>query len=130
MNPSAADGLRGRASPSRARSRAGPSDPSASPESPGAPAVFLVVPGLRPYFSRMAREVEIRFVEALEEARSTLEEVATGLGVSRSALRAYYEGAEDVPPAVARELVDYLRERATDLADRADILEEALEREG
>lgn len=76
----------------------------------------------------MSRDVEVRYLEALETVRNDLREVAGGVGSSYAVLRSQLVGESDVSREEAWELVDYLRTRATELADRADILEEALER--
>lgn len=76
----------------------------------------------------MNRDVEIRYLEALETVRNDLREVAARVGSSYAVLRSQLGGERDVSREEAWELVAYLRTRATELADRADILEEALER--
>lgn len=75
----------------------------------------------------MNRDVEIRYLEALETARADLRRIAARTGSTYAVLRGRLLGERGVDPDGARELVDYLRTRATELADRADILEEALE---
>lgn len=74
------------------------------------------------------RDVEVRYLEALEAARSDLRVIAARTGSTYAVLRGQLLGERGVTREQAWELVDYLRGRATELADRADILEEALER--
>ena len=76
----------------------------------------------------MSRDVEVRYLEALETVRNDLREVAGRVGSSYPVLRGQLLGERSATPEEAWALVDYLRTRATELADRADILEEALER--
>ena len=76
----------------------------------------------------MSRDVEVRYLEALETVRNDLREVSGRMGSSYRLLRAQLDGERPVERQEAWELVAYLRSRATELADRADILEEALER--
>ena len=76
----------------------------------------------------MSRDVEIRYLEALETVRNDLREVAGRVGSSYAVLRGQLLGERSASREEAWALVDYLRTRATELADRADILEEALER--
>lgn len=75
----------------------------------------------------MSRDVEIRYVEALETARADLRRIAARTGSTYAVLRGQLLGERAVSGEEGWELVDYLRNRATELADRADILEEALE---
>lgn len=75
----------------------------------------------------MSRNVEIRYLEALETARADLRRIAARTGNTYAVLKGRLLGERTVSDQDAWELVDYLRSRATELADRADILEEALE---
>lgn len=75
----------------------------------------------------MSRDVEIRYLEALETARADLRRIAARTGNTYAVLKGRLLGERSVSEEDAWELVDYLRTRATELADRADILEEALE---
>lgn len=75
----------------------------------------------------MSRNVEIRYLEALETARADLRRIAGQTGNTYAVLKGRLLGERSVSEEDAWELVDYLRTRATELADRADILEEALE---
>jgi hypothetical protein len=61
---------------------------------------------------------------AIDWPRSTLQAMAEELGVSRSALVAYRSGARRLPPEVSRALVVWLRGRALEAAEIADLLED------
>lgn len=75
--------------------------------------------------------VRARYLEALEKAVQTLGDVAEGCGRHYRTLQSYQRGERRVTEGAARDLVEYLRDRAADLQEAADRLEAAAtEKEG
>lgn len=77
----------------------------------------------------MGKRLTDRFLAALDAALATLADVAEGTGRHYRTLQSYQRGERRVTVEAARDLVRYLRRRATHLDRAADSLERAADRE-
>ena len=86
------------------------------------------------YVVHMATRLDEAFRTAVRHATATLGDIAEGMGRTRRTLMAYLSDdprhGRRIPQQAVRDLVDYLRRRATEFNATATELEKELEQDG